>query len=175
MKKKQEYIPQFNFDSEEDFSKKDELIENYECEIFNDDVCFEYIRQNDIGNIDFTDESSSNEKLYNEWKNQRNKKGSTPFLLGLLWIPLRKYGFSAILFVFGIGLLIKGYALGIILFLLGGILLIGDKEIRHNKFLKFNDLTVEVRDDSTWICPSCKMVNDQLHHCERCGILPKFK
>lgn len=42
------------------------------------------------------------------------------------------------------------------------------------KFKHYNNLTVE-NSNNSWVCPCCKLENIGHNHCERCGVLPKFK
>lgn len=45
---------------------------------------------------------------------------------------------------------------------------------RKNEFDKFNRMICHIGNDE-WLCPNCKNSNIGKCHCERCGVLPKFK
>lgn len=45
---------------------------------------------------------------------------------------------------------------------------------RKKKFDKYNNMKIEISDNE-WVCPCCKNSNIGKGHCDRCGVLPKFK
>lgn len=186
MAKKQEYVPQFDLDCLPDNSK----IKYKTCQkcgkqsvSLHDGVCFDCRQKQNATNAKekASAKAKPDEQLFNQWNDQKTEKNTTPFLMGLLWKPIRKYGVAAIFIANGLVWLLNstveiGYGVIGIISLILGIVLIGIfKKLRHNKFVKFNSQEVDVSYGSTWICPSCDTVNDKLQHCEKCGVLPKFK
>ncbi len=130
------------------------------------------------------------EELYNSWCEKRKRRKMWPFLYGLAWRPLLKFGFPAILLVWAITfsvstleLALEGelFASLLMSFLSANLVFFGimfikiGKNRQHKRFLKLNDTVVKVGYDLSWKCPCCKITNIGARHCPECGVLPNFE
>ena len=180
MAKEEVYVPQFDYG--DDLNKSmfvcvkcgEKSLTSY------GGLCFECKKEIGFEPTELNTSFSPNEKQYNDFLEEKIKKRTLPFAMGLLWRPLLKYGITLIICLFAIdmfyvAMIEKNYLfslLSIILFVFGILIQFFRKKLRHRKFCKYNTMIIEMFSTHGWTCPCCDEVNYSLNHCKVCGVRP---
>ena len=194
MKKEKEYIPQFA-EIDEPFEsnvvlKKCKCCGNESHSLFKG-VCFEC--RNKLSKVSKNNKQKDipDEDLYMQWRESVAEKRMVFLMRGLMWKKFRKFGFAVPMLVYGIFSILLSlvalfsnftlynliifmmlFSFGTIVVVINAIYLSQYRKILLSKFKRMNNTIVKLNEYNGWKCPSCKFENDNIGHCERCGVLP---
>ncbi len=191
-KNNEEYIPQFDYSNfeEEETKKASEkcLLCGKESISLENGVCF-FCRKAIQEKEEKGTVKHPNRERYLEWCEEYAVEKANELKVGLIFLPLFKYGFGSLWFlpaiwclIFLINIANEATVLeiisiiGITMFFvaLGVLFNMNTKRKREKKFSKFNNMTIKLEESGSWVCPCCHRINERISFCKDCGVFPKI-
>ncbi len=192
MKGKEEYIPQFDYSNfeEEETKKVSEkcLFCGKESISLENGICF-FCRKAIEEKEGKETVKHPNREKYLEWCEESAVEKANRLKVGLIFLPLFKYGFGSLWFLPAIWCLlllissaneatgveiVSTIVIAIFFIVLGVLFNMNTKRIRAKKFNRFNNMKVNLEKNGIWVCPCCHRINERISFCKDCGVFPKI-